>query len=189
MGRNNRLGKKISKSASYVDRRIKLLELDASLQEQIIAGNLKPSISDELLTIKDPVQQSALTALIRKRQPTLREFRRIVKENGTLDLHLSDSVFDRNNEMLPIIKSIDCDGKALRSFDQAMMAIRFSMDKLSPIINNNKENWILYEIFMQHKKVLHEQMDILYKERKKMPTAIIIGFFLYLSQFLDMSIN
>ena len=65
------------------------------------------------------------------------------------------------------------------------MTIRFSMDKISSIMNNNKENWILYEIFMQHKRVLHKQIDILYKEKKKIPMMIIMGLSLYISIFSD----
>jgi len=179
------LAKKISKSISYVDRRIKLLELDDNLKKEIIAGNFKTSIADELLTIKDTSSQSVLTDLIRKRQPTLREFRRIVKEDAPKNSQLDDSVFDKNNETSKIIKTIDVDKKAQRSFDQAIMAIRFSMDKISSIINNNKDNWTLYEIFMQHKQVLHEQIDILYKEKKKIPLMIVMGLSLYISVFSD----
>ena len=110
------LAKKISKSISYVDRRVKLLELDDNLKKEIIAGNFKTSLADELLSIKDPVDQSVLTDLIRKRQPTLREFRRIIKENATINSQLNDSVFDRENKTSVITKTIDVDEKVIYYF-------------------------------------------------------------------------
>jgi ParB family chromosome partitioning protein len=151
------LSRIISKSASYVDRRIKLLELPEDLKQDLVSGRLKPSIADELLCIKHPVQKSQLVELIRERSPSLREFRKLAKEKNDL--------FE--GEFITSSRMVDIDEKTQRTFDQAIVAIRFSMNKLTSIINNNEENWIVYETLMQHKRVLHEQIDILYKEKRK----------------------
>jgi len=31
-----------------------------------------------------------------------------------------------------------------------------------------EDNWIIYEILMQHKMMLHSQIDVLIKEKKKL---------------------
>jgi len=152
------LSKNISKSASYVDRRIRLLELPEELKQDLIRGTLKPSIADELLCVKSQDQKSQLIQLIKERSPSLREFRLLVKERNERS----------EDEIVLPTRMADIDEKTQRSFDQAIIAIRFSMNKLTSIINNMEGNWIVYETLMQHKRVLHEQIDILYKEKRKL---------------------
>lgn len=153
-----KLSKNISKSASYIDRRIKLLGLPEEFRQDLIQGKLKPSIADELLCVKDPDEKSKLVEVIRKRSPSLREFRRLAKEKH-----------EHSKEEFPITtRMADIDEQTQRTFDQAIIAIKFSMNKLTSIINNVEGNWIVYETLMQHKRVLHEQIDILYKEKRKL---------------------
>jgi ParB family chromosome partitioning protein len=152
------LAKNLSKSVSYVDRRIKLLELPEDLLQSVNQGKLKPSIADELLCIKNPDQKSEIIDLVRERSPSLRELRRAVKKTHA----------NIEEEVVQNTKMVDIDEKTQRSFDQAIIAIRFSMSKLTSIITNNEENWIVYETLMQHKRVLHEQIDILIKEKRKL---------------------
>jgi ParB family chromosome partitioning protein len=152
------LSKKISKSVSYVDRRIKLLELPEDLKKDLIVGKLKPSIADELLSNTNADHISQLSELIRERSPTLREFRLLSRE-----------IKEEHTEEFPATtKMVDIDRKSQRSLEQAIIAIKFSMNKIASIANNIEENWLVYETLMQHKRVLHEQIDILYKEKRKL---------------------
>jgi ParB family chromosome partitioning protein len=64
-------------------------------------------------------------------------------------------------------KIIDIDAKTQKSFDKAIIAIRVAMNKLASVINDVEDNWTVYEILLQHKNMLHNQIDILYKEKKK----------------------
>lgn len=41
------------------------------------------------------------------------------------------------------------------------------MNKLGTIIERIKDNWIIYEILMNHKKIIHSQIDLLIREKKK----------------------
>jgi ParB family chromosome partitioning protein len=41
------------------------------------------------------------------------------------------------------------------------------MNKLSVIIEEMEENWILYEILMHHSNVIHNQIELLIKEKNK----------------------
>jgi ParB family chromosome partitioning protein len=40
------------------------------------------------------------------------------------------------------------------------------MNKLASVIED-VDNWTVYEMLLQHKNMLHNQIDILYKEKKK----------------------
>ena len=41
------------------------------------------------------------------------------------------------------------------------------MNKLSAIVEEVQDNWILHEILMQHKCMIHNQIDLLIKEKMK----------------------
>ncbi len=158
------LAKKISKSVSYVDRRIKYLDLDEDLKEEISHGIVKPCLADELITIRDSEKRSILIDLIRKRSPSLREFRRMCKDEN---LVVGDYCYNTSNEKM-ISKMVNDKEKASRSYEQAIMAFRISLDKLSSIINNLEDDWLIHEFLMEHKRALHKQIDILYREKKKL---------------------
>jgi ParB family chromosome partitioning protein len=72
-----------------------------------------------------------------------------------------DEIFDFQT------KIIDVDSRTQKSFDKAIIAIRVAMNKLAYIIGDVEDNWTVYEILMQHKNILHNQIDILIKEKKK----------------------
>ena len=57
--------------------------------------------------------------------------------------------------------------KLKNHFDKAIIAIRVAMNKLASVIDDVEDNWTVYEILLQHKNMLHNQIDILYKEKKK----------------------
>ena len=57
---------------------------------------------------------------------------------------------------------------AERSFDKSIAAIRIAMNSLKEVINTVEHDWIVYEVLMQHKNMLHTQIDILLKEKKKL---------------------
>jgi ParB family transcriptional regulator, chromosome partitioning protein len=46
--------------------------------------------------------------------------------------------------------------------------MRIAMNKISSLIDESQENWIIYEILMQHKNMLHNQIDLLIKEKMKL---------------------
>jgi ParB family transcriptional regulator, chromosome partitioning protein len=42
------------------------------------------------------------------------------------------------------------------------------MNKIATILESVEENWIVYEILMQHKNMLNAQIDVLIREKKKL---------------------
>ena len=153
------LATKLGKSVSYVDKRIRLLDLPTDVVESLSVGSLSVSIGDELLPLKEKEQQSKLAELIKKRKLSSRQVRELKTE-----MKNSDNPYDVLDFQTKII---DIDAKTQKSFDKAIIAIRVAMNKLASIIGDVEDNWTVYEILLQHKNMLHNQIDILYKEKKK----------------------
>jgi hypothetical protein len=60
------------------------------------------------------------------------------------------------------------DKRTLRAFDKAILTLRLASLKLADLIRSIEDDWIVYEIFMQHKLMLDSQIDIFIKEKKKL---------------------
>jgi hypothetical protein len=55
----------------------------------------------------------------------------------------------------------------LKSFDKSIIALRMALSRLAIIIDNVEPNWIFYEILMQHKNMLHAQIDLMIRQKRK----------------------
>src|SRR5215211_789593 len=157
------LSDKIGKSASYVAKRIKLLDLPADVLNSLSDLTLNTSVAEELLFIDDKKGQSKLAELVRQRHLSSKNVREIVKEihkDGYLFLDSTDIAYNNDTH-------IDKTERARRSIDKSIATLRIAMSRISAIIEGNESNWVVYEILMQHKNMLHEQIDILIKEKMK----------------------
>jgi ParB family transcriptional regulator, chromosome partitioning protein len=152
------LSARLGKSIGYVDRRIRYLDLPADVVESLSEGSLSVSIGDELLPLKEKEQQSMLAELIKKRKLSSRQVRELKTE-----MKNCENPFDVLDFQT---KLIDIDTKTQKAFDKAIIAIRVAMNKLASVIED-VDNWTVYEMLLQHKNMLHNQIDILFKEKKK----------------------
>ena len=153
------LATKLGKSASYIDKRIRMLTFPETIIESISNNEIKPSLAEELLPIKEKEHQSKLAELIKKRKLSSRQVR-MLKDEMKNSEH-PEEIFDFQT------KIVDIDARTQKSFDKAIIAVRVAMNKLAYIIEDVEDNWAVYEILMQHKNMLHSQIDILIKEKKK----------------------
>jgi ParB family chromosome partitioning protein len=150
------LAQKLSKSTSYICKRIKLTQLPEDMIDLISNSEISASVGEELLPIRDVHTQSKLTEIIQERELSSRMVRKLVNnlENKNLD---EDLYFNQSSEY-DRIKKI---------FDKIIISIKLLIKKLATIIETAEDNWIFYDILMQHKHILHEQIDLLLKERRK----------------------
>ena len=123
---------------------------------------LDQSVQEELLSIKDASKQSTLLSilgnLIADRQLSLRMTRKLSKEvDETADFN---SLYE--NDYIDHIKIAE------RSFDKSITAIRIAMNSLSEIINEVEHDWIVHETLMQDRNMLHSQIDLLLREKRKL---------------------
>jgi ParB family transcriptional regulator, chromosome partitioning protein len=55
----------------------------------------------------------------------------------------------------------------MRVFDKSIITLKLELDKIGLAISQIENNWITYEILMQHKNMLHAQIYLLIKEKRK----------------------
>jgi ParB family transcriptional regulator, chromosome partitioning protein len=151
------LSQKLSKSTSYICKRIKLLELPNNIIDLISKSEMHVTVAEELLHISDKRSQSNLTELVQDEHLSSRMVRKIVKGMKTKPdkNSLSYSSSKSDNEIIH------------RSFDKAIIALRISIKKLATIIENLDDRRMLHDILMQHKHMLHQQIDLLIREKRK----------------------
>jgi len=152
------LAQKLSKSTSYICKRIKLTELPENMIDLISSSEISTAIGEELLPIVDKNVQSSLAEFIREKRLSSRTVRKLVKEVGTKNLVKSSLYYE------PSTNEYD---KIHRIFDKVIISIRILIKKLATIIENVEDKWIFYDILMQHKHMLDQQIDLLIKEKRK----------------------
>ena len=150
----------IGKSKSYISKRIKLLNLPSDILHSLATHKIAVSAAEELFRLKDQNKQSVLAKLISERRLSMRMTRELIKEDRDEHDVICESSY--RNEYMNHIRLAE------RSFDKSIAAVRIAMNSLREIINGVEHDWIIHEVLMQHKNMLHAQIDILLKERKKL---------------------
>lgn len=149
------LARKIGKSPSYITKKIKLLNLPESILNAITETSLSPSVAEELSLVKDQSKQSELAALIIKRHLSLRKARQLMNPSHDNDFSAYFS-YDDNLEQMQ------------RAFDKLILILRMTMRNVASLLEDNENDWLIREIFMQHKNRLHDEIDLLIKEKRKL---------------------
>lgn len=161
-GSASELATKLGKSVPYITKRIMLLDLPSDVTRAINENLLVPSIAEELFSIKKEDEKSKLAKLIIEKHMTINSVRIMVKEMTIDDIDNSEGTDIAINKVYNNIRT--------RSFERTIISLRIAMNRIATIINDAEDDWLLYEILMQHKRQLHEQIDILIKQRKKVVT-------------------
>jgi ParB family transcriptional regulator, chromosome partitioning protein len=161
------LSQKIGKSISYITRRMRLLELPADVLDSIISAEITTSAAEELLAIKDKTKQSEFTKIISDRNLSVKQIRNLLN-NKVIDSGYSfgkvdSSIVDKNNR----------NSKHDKVIDKSISILRIAMTRLSDLILDMDEdededaNWLLHEVMMRHRIMLHQQIDQLIKQKYK----------------------
>jgi|ERR1051325_6199341 ParB family transcriptional regulator, chromosome partitioning protein len=151
------LAAKIGKSASYITKRIKLLNLPTEVLNSIKEHTITISVAEELCSIKDQETRSELSKLISKRHLSLRKTRRLVK-----DIDEGYAVFNSSS-----INGYSNNQHMQRSFDKSIIALRIAMNRIGEILDDERNNWMIYEILLHQRNIIHQQIDSLLKAKRK----------------------
>lgn len=161
------LSKKIGKSISYITKRIGLLDLPSKVIDSILNSDIPVSIAEELSSIKDPVKQVELVGTILDKHLSLRKTRMHIKAPAGCD-----QMRNTENDFTNVLNFAKNQERVLKSFDRSIVVLKVAMMRLGEVIENIEENWIFYEILMQHKRMLHKQIDLLISEKMKFKSRI-----------------
>ena len=157
------LAKKIGKSVSYVDKRIKLLELPSDVIDSISKLNINPSIAEELISLGEEEEetQSKIAKIVMENNLSSRNVREMVR-------HIKIERDTKNITELPHSQTLeDIDRDTRKVFDKSITVLKIASQKLGLMVSEIEENWIISEIIMQHKCVIDNQIDLLIKQKKK----------------------
>ncbi len=151
------LSKKIGRSQSSIIRRIGLLDLPKDVLDSIKKSELSPSTAVELFRVKDPIKQSHLAKLVARQHLTTKRVRGIVNNDMML-----------NNHPDTVIRS------QLRAFDKSIIVLRVALNKIVTIMDEeDKEDILIQELLLHQRNVLHNQIGILLKCKKKYEKRIL----------------
>jgi ParB family chromosome partitioning protein len=149
------LATKLGKSASYITRKILLLDLPKEVKDSISKSILRPSMAQELCNLESEEDKINIARLIVNKHLSTKNVRDLVKGLNKNDIEEAS------------VRNIPNTIKSQRSFDRAIVTIRIAMNRICSIINEIDDDWIIQDALMQHRRRLHEQIDILIKQRKK----------------------
>jgi ParB family transcriptional regulator, chromosome partitioning protein len=161
------LAGKISKSPSYVCKRLSILDLPVELLQGVSNSSISASVAEELVPVKDEGKRHLIAKMVLNHRMSLRKTRKLVKELNDLD-EKSSKIFIKEEDLLFRDRIYEIDARAQQSFDKTITALKIAMSKIASIIEGVEDNWIVYEILMQHKNMLNSQIDLLIKEKKKL---------------------
>jgi HTH domain found in ParB protein len=150
-----------------------LLNLPQDIIDFINNRQLTPSAAEELFPIRNESKQSELAKLIVDRQLSSKEARNVVRSTKSQSSnYYSSQIPDSNytygyntqdhNGYQDEVRAID------RSLSKSILALRIAMSRIVGILDEYGDNWFVYECLMEEKNVLHRQIDILYKKKKKL---------------------
>jgi ParB family chromosome partitioning protein len=158
------LSNKISKSIPYISKRISMTHLPAELIDEIQCHNIQYSIVETLLYVKDKEIQLRIAKQAIENKLPVNKVKELIHQRNEM-IHDNENNIDYLSLKDDII---DIDLKAQNSFAKSITTLKIAAHKIAQIVRENEDNWILYEILMQHKTMLDNQIDILIKEKKKL---------------------
>jgi ParB family transcriptional regulator, chromosome partitioning protein len=161
------LAKKVGKSHSYVSNRIRLLELPQDILDKIVCRQTNPSIAQEILAVEDQGKRESLIREIISYNLTRKEVRELVRNNRQ----------ESNSDFLTNPFAPTKTEKELHEKEKIILhfiaAFRVALMRLDDILDGfEKEDWILWDNLMYHRRTVHKQIDELIILKKKVKCYI-----------------
>ena len=166
-GQISELAYKIGKSHSYIHRRLKLLECSPDIIDAISQSRIEPSIAEEIVSIKNLDVRTNLVTLALENKITCQQIRKLKDSMDNCDV--SNNLYSNQRDDVELHQNIkELDERNQKLFNKMIILLKNTIRTMSPIIEDAEDDWIVHNIFMQHKNMIDKQIDILIKERRKM---------------------
>ena len=173
------LARQIGRSQEFVTKRIQLLQLPKEIQQEIIRQRITPSVALELLPFDTNLVRE-MGEFVINNSLTKREARTLVnrstKESAAGDkiaiLH-DDGDKVTNNDLTNHERELYLLDKALMKSITIMKTTLVSFDD---VINSVHYNWILKELLMQYRLIIHGDIDTFLKLRKRLKSKMPLNY-------------
>jgi len=164
------LARRIGRSQEFVTKRIQLLRLPPNIRNEIIHRRITPSVALEMLPLDKEAMQEFANFVI-KNPLTKVEIRNIVKISKT-----KKKEFDDQNEHYiekRVFREKDLIDKALR---KSIVLMKSTLVNFDDIVNSVNDDWILKELLMQYRMIIHGDIDTFLKLRKRLRMKMPRGY-------------
>jgi ParB family chromosome partitioning protein len=151
------LAARIGRSQEFVTKRIQLLRLPQSIRNEIVHHRISPSVALEMLPLDKEAMQEVADFVI-KNPLTKVQIRNIVKTSRAASDELDSP--SRN-----VSRERDRIDKTLR---KSIAVMKSTLVNLDDIVNSVNDDWILKELLMQYRMIIHGDIDTFLKLRKRL---------------------
>lgn len=156
------LARRIGKSSQYVSQRLQLLRLPPDILRKLDEGVISPSLLREIIGLDEDIQRTIVELAVSKKLSS-RRVSRISKRFKSLDpviepfpnLHSAVSEDDQRLRLMD------------RLFRRCIDALRISLLEFDEVINSVNDEWIVRDLLMAQRRIIHSQIDVLIRSRKR----------------------
>ena len=167
-GQISELAYKIGKSHTYIHRRLKLLECSPDIIDALSQRKIEPSIAEEIVSISHQEVKTNLVTLALENKITCQQIRKIKDALNTTEISTPLYLIKQDDFVINQDQNIrELDEKNQKLFNKMIILLKNTLRTMSPIIEDAEDDWILHNIFMQHKNMIDKQIDILIREKRK----------------------
>jgi ParB family transcriptional regulator, chromosome partitioning protein len=167
------LAKRIGRSQEFVTKRIQLLLLPCKVREEIIRQRITPSTALELLPLdKESIEQ--VGDFIIRNSLSKNEARFVVKDSKKgKDLAIEHMQLMSNADSIRFdSESMTTHEKELYLLDKTLMrsivVLKSMLANFNDIVNSVNDDWIVRELLMQYRLIIHGDIDTFLKLRKRL---------------------
>jgi ParB family chromosome partitioning protein len=168
------LARRIGKSQEFVTKRIQLLRLPERVKEEIIRQRMTPSVALEMLPLEKEAMEEFADFIIKNplTKDEVRHIIRVSKEehNGNDDSFENAANYGGINS-----------GKELYLLDKALRksiaVMKSTLVNFDDIVNNVNDEWVLKELLMQYRLIIHGDIDTFLKLRKRLARKVPKEYF------------
>lgn len=161
------LARRIGRSQEFVTKRIQLLRLPERVQQEIIRQRITPSVALEMLPL-DKETMEEFADFILDNPLTKEEIRHIVRVSKTDKKNEDDDSNSTGREMV-YEKELYLLDKALR---KSIAVMKSTLVNFDDIVDNVHDEWVLKELLMQYRQIMHGDIDTFLKLRKRLRTKM-----------------
>jgi len=156
------LAARIGRSQEFVTKRIQLLRLPQNIRNEIIRQRISPSVALEMLPLdKGAVQEIA--DFVIKNPLTKLEIRNIVKGSRARSNNVNDPDSSSKNDFHENeLHLID------KTFRKSISVMKSTLVNFDDIVNSVNDDWILKELLMQYRMIIHGDINTFLKLRKRL---------------------
>ena len=157
------LANRIGRSQEFVTKRMQLLRLPENIHEEIIRQRITPSVALEMLPL-DNESIKELGAFIAENPMTRNDVRQIVKASKCEDSSREES--DRHmKKTITREKELYLLDKALK---KSIAVMKSTMVNFDDIIEEVHDEWVLKELLMQYRLIMHGDIDAFLRLRARL---------------------